>query len=156
MTTVEKEALQRALTPKAVLKPMTILAACAAPSATIIDDLVCITRFPFRVGRESRGQVVDGEFHRSERPRPDKGDPNNDLYLVDKGPTLHVSREHFAIERSAAGFRLVDRGSACGTAVGDVRIGGEDAGGSVPLMDGDIIAVGAEDTPYRYTFIALE
>ena len=51
----------------------------------------------------------------------------------------------------------MDRGSACGSIVGGKVIGGDDAGGSAPLADGDTIVLGVEGvSPYRYQFIALD
>ena len=152
-----KQAILARLTPRAALKALTPEAAAAVSSAQIADGMVGIRSFPFRVGRESRGKVVDGVFHRIERPQRVQGSPtNNELYLVDAGAMLQISREHFRIERTAAGFQVVDRGSMCGTSVGGVRIGGDEKGGTAPLRDGDEIHVGTEVTPYRYTFIALE
>jgi pSer/pThr/pTyr-binding forkhead associated (FHA) protein len=156
MATTDKEALRRGLTPKAVLRALTPEALRAVPAGMLVDDMLSIVRFPFRVGRESRGRVVDGTFIRTERPKRDNSEPNNDLYLADPGPGLFVSREHFAIERSGTGYVLIDRGSAGGTSAGGNRVGGRDAGGSAPLKDGDVISVGAENTPYRYAFITLE
>jgi len=144
------------LSPKAVLKPMTAEAARAVPDGMISDGLVAIRRFPFRVGRESRFTYINGELRRIERPRLGNREPNNDLYLLDPIQPLHVSREHFLIERTRTGYELIDRGSACGTIVGDVEIGGGDNGGSVRLQDGDTIVVGTVNSPYIYTFIALD
>ncbi len=142
--------------PMAALKAITPEAEAAIPQAMSVQGMAGIHRFPFRVGRESRGKIVDGVFHRVERPRRGSAVPTNDLYLVDAGEMLQISREHFRVERTAEGYQLVDRGSVCGVSVGGVRIGGNETGGSAPLRDGDEIQVGAEVTPYRYTFIALE
>jgi len=150
----DKQAILALLLPKAVLKPMTPEAECAVPDGMIKAGLIGIRQFPFRVGRESRGEMVDGEFRRIERPRLGKREPNNDLYLIDAGELMHISREHFWIESTAEGYVLFDRGSACGTAVGAIRVGGDDTGGSAPLKDGDTIAIGADSTPYLFTFIS--
>jgi hypothetical protein len=150
----DKQAILKILLPAAVLQAMTPEAERAVPDVMIKSGLISIREFPFRVGRESRGSIVDGEFRRLERPRAGNREPNNDLYLMDAGEPLHVSRAHFQIEATAGGYVLVDRGSACGTAVGSVRVGGEDTGGSVALQDGDVIGVGAETTRYLYTFIS--
>jgi pSer/pThr/pTyr-binding forkhead associated (FHA) protein len=143
-------------TPKAALKAITPEAEAAVPQGMSVQGMVGIHRYPFRVGRESRGKIVDGVFHRVERPRRGSAVPTNDLYLVDAGEKLQISREHFRIERTAAGYQLVDRGSVCGISVGGVGIGGNEAGGSAPLRDGDEIRIGAEVTPYRYTFVVLD
>ncbi len=141
--------------PRAVLRAETEEAALALPGAAVVGRMVAIRRFPFRVGRESRVRIVDGQPQRVERPRLGNREPNNDLYLVDAGEPLQVSREHFLIDVASDGYVLLDRGSACGVSVGDVRVGGRDAGGSAVLRDGDVIAVGIAATPYRYTFISL-
>ena len=142
--------------PKAVLKALTGEAAQAVPTGLIVEGMVPILRFPFRVGRESRVSVVKGQLYRIERPRGGAQAPNNDLYLVDGGDPMQISREHFVIERRAEGFFVVDRGSACGTGVGKAHIQGGNLGGAAPLRDGETIVVGTGPTPYRYQFISLE
>ena len=139
--------------PRAVLKAMTPEAQLAIPQGLVVAGMVAIRGFPFRVGRESRGKIVDGVFHRVERPRRGNTTPTNDLYLVDALEMLQISREHLSIERTAGGYQVVDRGSVCGTSAGGVRVGGNETGGTAALRDGDEILVGTNDTPYRYTFI---
>ena len=151
-----KQSILAQLTPRAALKALTPEAQAAIPQGLMVAGLVGIHRFPFRVGRESRGKMVEGVFHRVERPRLGDSAPNNDLYLVDGGEPLQISREHFRIERTASGYQLVDRGSVCGTSVAGEWFGSEEKGGTVPLRDGDEIRVGVDPTPFRYTFIALE
>jgi pSer/pThr/pTyr-binding forkhead associated (FHA) protein len=150
----DKQAILKILLPKAVLKAMTPEAERAVPGGMSQSGLISIRTFPFRVGRESRGAFVDGEFQRKERPRFDDRVPHNELYLIDAGDELHISREHLQIESTPEGYMLIDRGSACGTAVGSVRVGGDDTGGSVRLKDGDTIGIGAETTPYLFIFIS--
>jgi len=149
----DKQAILKLLLPKAVLKAMTTEAERAVPDGMIHSGLISLRQFPFKVGRESRGEIIEGKFHRTERPRFGDREPHNNLYLIDAGELMHISREHLLIESTEEGYMLVDLGSACGTTVGGVRIGGGDAGGSVPLKDGDTIGIGAEATPYVYTFI---
>jgi hypothetical protein len=116
-------------------------------------DQVKITHFPFRVGRESRLGLVGGALRVMERRKLD-APPNNDLYLVDNGNPLNVSREHFQIERTAdGGYELVDRGSACGTMVGNEVLGGHDKGGRCALHHGNVIVVGTTRSPYAFKFI---
>ena len=150
----DKQAILGLLLPKAVLKALTPEAECAVPDGMIESGLVGIRKFPFRVGRESRGTIVDGKFHRIERPRFGDRKPNNDLYLIDAGEQLEISREHFQIESTAEGFVLVDRGSACGTSVAGVRVGVGSTRSSAPLKDGDTIGIGTEETPYLFAFIS--
>lgn len=110
-----------------------------------------LTRFPFRVGRESRSSadarvVVLDERRRGTVP------PNNDLYIWDPGPLLNVSREHFQIERSESGEYLVrDRGSTCGTLVGNVRLGAGGPEGCVLYPDNTIV-VGTPQSPFVFRF----
>ena len=151
-----KAAILARFSPKAALKAMTREAEAAIPQGAVVDGMVAIRSFPFRVGRESRGKMVGGEFHRIERPRRGDHPTTNDLYLVDGGEMLQISREHFRIERTASGYQVVDRGSMCGIEVAGTRVGGNEAGGIAPLRDGDEIRVGTEVTPFRYLFIALE
>lgn len=151
----DKQTILKLLSPKAVLKAITPEAERSVPDGMIEAGLIGIRHFPFRVGRESRGAIVDGEFLRTERPRFGSRNPYNDLYLIDAGQPLEISREHFQIESTAEGYLLVDRGSACGTTVGGISVGGGDAGGSAPLRDGDTIGIGTESTPYLFTFISV-
>jgi hypothetical protein len=151
-----KQAILAHFIPVAALKALTREAELAAPQGLLVAGMVGIRGYPFRVGRESRGKVVDGIFHRIERPRRGDALPNNDLYLVDAKERLQISREHFRIERAATGYQVVDRGSVCGISVGGVRTGGNERGGTLSLRDGDEIRVGEDVTPYRYTFITLE
>jgi pSer/pThr/pTyr-binding forkhead associated (FHA) protein len=148
-----RQAILEHFTPRAVLKAMTREAELAVPQGLVVAGMVGIRGFPFRVGRESRGKIVDGVFHRVERPRRAGSTTTNDLYLVDAFEMLQISREHFSIERTANGYQVVDRHSVCGTSVGGVRIGGNETGGTAVLRDGDEILVGTNETPYRYAFI---
>ncbi|MCX7591058.1 MAG: FHA domain-containing protein [Kiritimatiellae bacterium] len=135
----------------AVLRPLTLEAREA-----INRDEVRIRTFPFRVGRESRMGLVHGVFQSLER-RKLTTPPNNDLYVMDRGKRLQISREHFQIERNTDGsFVLVDRGSACGTIVDDQVVGGDDKGGRCPIRNGSVIVVGTSASPYRFQFLVLE
>ena len=150
-----KAAIVALFTPTAALKAMTPEAEAAIPQTMVVQGMAGIREFPFRVGRESRGKVVDGVFHRIERPQRGGHAPTNDVYLVDSGELMQISREHFRIERTTTGYQVVDRGSVCGVLVGGVRIDGNETGGTAPLRDGDEIQIGTDMTPYRYTFIVL-
>jgi hypothetical protein len=109
-----------------------------------------IPHFPFRVGRESRGSI-GGHFPNSRR-RLDSS-PNNDLYLVDAGHLLNISREHFQIERRNGAFFLVDCGSACGTLVEGVTVGKGRVGGEKQLENGDVIIVGTSESRHAFKFV---
>ncbi len=152
----EKLAILENHLPKAMLKALTPEAIAATPLADIDGDLIAIKDFPFRVGRESRVVQISGRLEPIDRPKKDiSSKPNNDLYLIDRGHLLNISREHFQIEQRGDGFYLVDRGSACGTKLQDTALGGEDTGGAVQIYDGDVIGVGAKATPYLFKFISF-
>jgi pSer/pThr/pTyr-binding forkhead associated (FHA) protein len=151
----EKQRILEAITPMAVLKAMTFDAKKAVPQSLLEEGVVCIRKFPFRIGRESRVKMINGRLERIERAKLDDRKPSNDLYLVDDGHLLNISREHFQIEKNGNEYVLFDRGSACGTRVGEVVVGGQDSTGSLTLKDGDVIAVGAKATPYLFQFISL-
>jgi len=153
----EKEEILERYLPKAALKAITDEAVEAVPVNYIDDDLIIIRKFPFKVGRESRVAKINGRLEAIERPKKDiNSKPNNDLYLIDRGHLLNISREHFQIDlREDGKFYLVDRGSACGTRSGEVIIGGDDKGGTVELGDGDVICVGTGNSPYLYRFISF-
>lgn len=156
METFPKQQILQEYLPKAALQPMTPEAESGVPKAMLWEGLVLIHRFPFRVGRESRVMRRGNRVHRIERPKQDDSAPNNDLYLIDFGELLNISREHFQIESREDGFYLVDRGSACGTKVENENIGGRDAGGARRLEDGAIIVAGAKGSPYAFRFISFE
>jgi len=157
----DKQRIAACFRPLAVLRAETREAALAVSTQQLVDDMIAIRTFPFRIGRESRVMNSDGKWIRKERPRVLSGlahSTSNDLYLVDPGEPLQISREHLQIETAGAGrFLVVDRGSARGTVVAGRTIGGRDQGGFAPLADGDVIELGAEwPSPYRYRFITLD
>ena len=119
-------------------------AALGAPEAQI-------ERFPYQVGRESRGMQRTPEGFVSERRSPGSR-PTNDLYLVEHDEPMNVSRAHFLIERAGAGYVLVDRESTCGTIVEGEIVGGGTRGGTIALHDGDVIIVGTSNSPYAFKF----
>ena len=150
----DKRRILQTLFPKAVLKALTPEALFAVPAGLAVDGMVMIHALPFRVGRESRVTVIDGRIHRIERPRTTDDKGINDLYLMDVGELLQISREHFCIEATAdGGFRVIDRGSKCGLTVAGQRIGAHSGVGSAPLHDGDVIGIGTPATPYQFVFI---
>lgn len=123
------------------------------PTARLsIGDEVVLDRFPFRVGREGRSQSSSHKQSLRERRQVPK-QTSNDLYVKDFGKSVNVSREHFQIEAKEDGtFELVDRGSACGTIVGDHVIGGNFIGGRCPLEIGDCIVVGTRQSSIVFEF----
>jgi pSer/pThr/pTyr-binding forkhead associated (FHA) protein len=109
-----------------------------------------LDHLPFKVGRESRsasrraGPAVDR--------RSGQVAQLNDLYIVEDGEVVNVSREHFLIERAGDGCVLIDRGSAGGTLVEGRRVGGDRAGGRAELHDHDVIIVGTSHSPFIFKF----
>lgn len=112
-----------------------------------------LAHLPFRIGRESRMVVGEHGLEVAER-RKSNAFPSNDLYLLDRGPRLQVSRNHLLIDADPeGGYRVVDRGSACGSIVGSTRIGGNDRGGEHPIGFGDVMIVGTSESPFVFRFI---
>jgi hypothetical protein len=133
---------------RAFLIPLTDKARCAA-----FEKNIPIGQYPFRVGRECRIHIKDGNEISAERRRTGAA-PNNDLYLQDSAEKMQISREHFQIEQRAdGGFDLVDRGSACGTRVGNKTIRG---GGRCELKQGDTITIGIQSSPYVFRFVVQD
>jgi pSer/pThr/pTyr-binding forkhead associated (FHA) protein len=108
-----------------------------------------ISKYPFRVGRESRVRHVPTSIER----RRQGSSLNNDLYLKESGEILNVSREHFQIERRGGSYYLVDRGSACGTLLEGTVVGGDRAGGEQRLSNGDVIIVGTSESRHVFKFV---
>ncbi len=153
----KKRQIIKSFIPKAVLKPMTEEAFRAVPPNYRNDGLIGISKFPFRIGRESRIKRVKGELVRLERPKYKDGvEPTNDLYLIDHGHKLNISRIHLKIELVDGEYHIVDRGSVCGTKVEGENIGGDEQLGRAVLKDGDMVSIGCYSTPYVYEFICLD
>ena len=110
-----------------------------------------IEPLPFRVGRESRTLQRASARVMTERRRT-RAQPNNELYLAERGEPANVSREHFLIEHNGTHYVLVDRQSAAGTIVEGVAVGGKQSGGAARLEDGDVIIVGSSRSPYVFKF----
>jgi pSer/pThr/pTyr-binding forkhead associated (FHA) protein len=110
-----------------------------------------IERFPYRVGRESRGTQRTADGFVRERRSPGSR-PTNDLYLVEHDEPMNVSRAHFLIDRDGASYVVVDRESTCGTIVEGEIVGGGTRGGTIALHDGDVIIVGTSNSPYAFKF----
>ncbi|MFC1603164.1 FHA domain-containing protein [Pseudomonadota bacterium] len=138
-------------------KKLILMALTPEAEAAIGGEKLVLKHFPFRIGREFRVALVDGAMQVTERRRQNASAPNNDLYLKDQGRLLNVSRQHLQIERDEEGaYRVVDRGSACGTLVGNNHIGGHDQGGECPLQDGEVLVVGTSESPFVFHFVVEE
>lgn len=146
----DKHSLIDAVTPSAILRAITPEAKAAIQNSYIGPELIGIWSFPFRIGRESRAKMVDGKLVVCHRIGS-KNIPNNDLYLIDNGKRLLISREHLAIEKREGTYHVVDRESACGTAIGEKKVG--DSG--LTLNDGDTLQIGGKSSPYRFEFVLL-
>ena len=152
-----KEQILAQVLPRAVLAPLTPEAKAAMPQLSRNVGYVSIHKFPFRIGRESRVRNVGGRLERIERQRlVNDGAPNNDLYLIDTGDYLNISREHLQIDIDDGAYAVLDRGSACGTQVSGNSIGGNDQTGVSRLNDGDVIAFGTKNSPYQYRFVSFD
>ncbi len=88
------------------------------------------------------------------RRRPDSV-PNNDLYLMELGNVLNVSREHFLIDRQGDTHIIVDLGSNCGTLVEGEPVGEKRRGGWKPLHNNDVIIVGGSESRFIFKFILV-
>ncbi len=155
MSMVDKKQIEEMFRILAVLEALTPEAVSAVPQSNILNGYIPVRKFPYRIGRESRVLVVDGRTQRVERPKLNQVEPNNDLFLMDGGALLNISREHLQIERRGSGYVLIDRGSASGTKVNMQPVGGDDRGGQTAIKDGDEIRIGTKGSPYRYRFIVL-
>jgi hypothetical protein len=103
----KKEALGRLL-PVAALRPLTEDALYSVPQIYLHSGIVPIYKMPYRIGREARiyKDEETGTLHRIERHRPNEQSPTNDLYLIDRGHKLNISREHLQIIRAEAEFTM--------------------------------------------------
>lgn len=156
MLDTEKRELLTSMIPKAVLKALTEEAKHSITKRVFGQDIIPIFNYPFRIGREARIGLVDGEIVLQERHKLGGHEPNNDTYLLDNGEYLQISREHCSIIFENNKYSLQDRGSACGSMVEDIKIGGDDHDGSSALKDGDIITLGTKDSKYKYKFVVLD
>ena len=151
----DKESLLKKVTPLAVLKAITPEATRATTQKCLDKDIIGIWHFPFRIGRESRFKKVNGIFVVYEREKKANEKPNNDFYLIDHEEFLHISREHFHIEKDGDSYFIKDRKSTCGTMVNDVYLHHKTKTYKYELKHGDIITIGSEDSPYKFQFICL-
>jgi pSer/pThr/pTyr-binding forkhead associated (FHA) protein len=127
----------------------------ATPEAKVAlqRDSIVLREFPFRVGREARFAVVHGKLRSAEK-RTRSSVPNNDIYLLDRGELLNISREHCQIEQIEDGsYEIVDRGSTCGTVVDGTSIGGETGTERCPVANGSRIVLGMSDSPFIFEFV---
>ena len=119
------------------------------------NEKLIIPFFPYRLGRESRhaeGKVSQEILER----RIGKTPQNNDFYLIDPGRMLHISREHFLIEKTPENsYTIFDRMSACGTTVHSKNGIQTCIAHRCPVNNGDIIIVGGHSSPYVFKFTII-
>jgi len=156
--TIDKEALIRSFIPEAVLIPLTPEATAAMPAKGSHNGMIPVWKTPFRIGRESRMEIDEnGNVTVKERYKHGFITAEvNDIYLFDLGEKFQISREHLRIDKNGEGYFVLDRGSKCGSAVGDTRIGADSLTEQVPLNDGDTVVLGTDHSPYRYRFVVLQ
>lgn len=149
----DKQNVLETVIPLAVLEALTPEAIEAIPKVYLLgENMVAVYRFPFRIGRESRLQRVEGEIQRVVRPTSNSVVPNNDLYLVDPFLKINIGREHLQIEKHQSVYMVVDRGSGGGTRLIRNDSGTTETGNSFILKDGDIICLGEDGSPFLYKF----
>jgi len=151
-----KENILKAITPKAVLLPLTEEANKSIVNDPCNDILIRITKFPYKIGRESRlGENDKGLFVKL-RIMKNLSKPKNDTYLHDEGKNLQISKEHFQIEKDNDKYILKDRGSSKGITINEVSYGGNKKVFECIIEDGDIITIGNIKSKFKYQFLVLE
>lgn len=151
----EKQRLFQKLLPQAILEPLTEEAKASISGTILIEGVIPIHSFPYRIGRESRVKMLDQRIERIERVPQSVMEPNNDLYLIDAGESLNISREHLQIEKQGTEFYVIDRKSSHGTIVQGSDVGDSGETG-YPLEDGATIVIGTVDSPYKFRFIRFD
>jgi hypothetical protein len=139
---LQRAAPQHALVPKAplVVVPargqltLTLEGVTPRAAAALPVTPFPITRFPFRIGRQSSDPLV-----------------YNDLVLPDAVP-LQISRHHLAFIAHEGRVGVVDRGSTLGSWVDGQQLGGP-SGLSGPVfftgLEG-LLVLGRRESPFRY------
>ncbi|MBL9129441.1 MAG: cyclic nucleotide-binding domain-containing protein, partial [Verrucomicrobiales bacterium] len=99
-----------------------------------------VETFPFRIGRRLPSSVAS-IFAAND-------------FAVDDEPPHQVSRHHCAIERTAKGFVVADRGSKLGTIVNGIAIGEASTRMTAPLRRGEnIVVLGSAESRVRLKLI---
>lgn len=151
-----KKNIIKAITPRAILLPLTKEATNAIVKGQCQNDLIPMMNFPFRIGRESRLDTNDNGLFVKLRLIKSSAKPNNDIYLINDGKDLQISKEHLEIERTKEHYILKDRESTKGTTINGVTLGGQKKGFEEVLNDGDIIKIGNDKSEFKYQFLILE
>lgn len=92
-----------------------------------------IARFPFRIGRRSRDQLVVND------------------YAIDDPEPYQISRAHLVFTLDDGRVALMDRGSYFGMELNGERLGGDDGTDQpVYLEDDNELWLGGDDSPYEF------
>jgi len=139
---LQKAAPQHALVPQApvaVVPPrgqlsITLEGVTPRAAAALPVTPFPITRFPFRIGRQSPDPLV-----------------YNDLMLPDAVP-LQISRHHLAFIAHEGRVGVVDRGSTLGSWVDGQQLGGPSGLSGPVFFTGPegLLVLGSWDSPFRY------
>ena len=121
------------LGPALTIRPLTVRAA-----KSMSEKVLCVTRYPFRIGRAVEGPDAEGA-------------ETNDLSIQDSKP-FNVSRSHAAIDaREDGSLIVVERGSHLGTIVNGQRIRGDSSTRQVKLLSGDnTLILGSRNSPFQF------
>jgi hypothetical protein len=136
---LQTAAPQHALVPLAAVPPrgqLTLTLEGVTPRAVAALPVTpfLITRFPFRIGRQSPDPLV-----------------YNDLMLPDAVP-LQISRHHLALIVHEGRVGVVDRGSTLGSWVDGQQLGGPSGLAGPVFFTGSegLLVFGSWDSPFRY------
>jgi hypothetical protein len=121
--------------------PVHVFIEGATPRAVAVlpSNPLPITKFPFRIGRQSRDLLA-----------------HNDLTIPDTAP-LQISRHHVALIKHADRIGIVDRGSTLGALVDDQQLGGPQGNPGPIFFSGAVtrLILGNPHSPFQYQ-ISLE
>jgi hypothetical protein len=153
---ISKSELINSFLPNAVLIPITPEGEKSILNTQIINKLIPMFEFPFKIGRESRMAKNERGLFVKLRIFNDISKPNNDIYLVNNTERLEISKEHFLIERKDDSYFIKDRKSTLGTKLNNQEIGKDNANKSYLIKDKDIIKIGSNDSKYEFQFLILK
>lgn len=153
---VSKNELINSFLPNAVLIPITTEAEKSILNTQIINKLIPMFEFPFKIGRESRMSENDRGLFVKLRILNNISKPNNDIYLVNNTESLEISKEHFSIEKKDDSYFIIDRKSTLGTKLNNNEIGKDKANKPYTIKDKDIIKIGSSDSKYEFQFLILK
>jgi CRP-like cAMP-binding protein len=106
-------------------------------AAVLPTNPLKITKFPFRIGRQSRDLLA-----------------HNDLTIPDTAP-LQISRHHIALIKHADRIGVVDRGSTLGALVDDQQLGGPQGNPGPIFFPHSVtsLILGNPLSPFKYNII---